>query len=163
MTATITTRAILFSWALEANLKWNTNVLAEWLDMDLNRKRKRKHYFQYGQVAEEGSSTGKGGPQRPVQWAHESRSPCPVSSGKEAARVEAWTRTKRSSDVHVLTGLKRKLHTKCVYVAQKPQKLHRHRGSSARQAGWERDGEGDKGEGSSDWAIFLLDITINLK
>lgn len=73
MSATITTSGILCSWALEANLKWNTNVLAEWLDMDLNRKRKRKHYFQYGQVAGGGAL-----PQRPVQWAHESRSPCPA-------------------------------------------------------------------------------------
>lgn len=117
MSATITTSGILCSWALEANLKWNTNVLAEWLDMDLNRKRKRKHYFQYGQVAGGGGHCHRGLCNGRMKAAAHVQ-----LSGKEEARVESWTRTKRSSDVHVLTGLKRKLHTKCVCVAQKAPK-----------------------------------------
>lgn len=88
MPATITTSAILCSWALEANLKWNTNVLAEWLDMDLNRKRKRKHYFQYGQVAGERAT---------VACAMGAWKPQPMSSSQARRRLELSSGRERSA------------------------------------------------------------------
>lgn len=129
MSATITTSGILCSWALEANLKWNTNVLAEWLDMDLNRKRKRKHYFQYGQVAGGGGTATEA-------CAMGAWKPQPMSSSQARRRLELSPGRERSAAATSMSW--QASNANCIPNAcvshKKPQKLHRHRGKSARQA-----------------------------
>lgn len=161
---TTTTKTKKFVGQLEANLKWNTNVLAEWLDMDLNRKRKRKHYFQYDQVAKgERESVTKREIERErarvtsvraVQWAYESRSPCPTSSSNAIlGRCSCPVRPQNANCIP----------NAC--VSQKAPKTANDGGCAMGKPAhvWARPQGGAGGARLTNWAIFLLDITINLK